>query len=265
MSENAAQKGAAAAAKTKKHANYARLHDAGGKVHPHETVLYRFETGAGFSKRSAAADGRSAHAVIVPRKVIRTAGLVERIVRMSRSADRDQVASVINNLMKTVADELRIGNAVVLDGWCSVRTYVEGRFDPADRKAVQQSNLEPRCRFTPDFRRRVNDGARLACTDALGATTVRVDAVTARPGVLFADGNFHGDHRITAGILLADGAEVPCRVLPKHSARSTRYVSDCLEIYPQTPLPEGAATLVLNWTDGSGEAQEARYPVTVQA
>lgn len=80
---------------------------------PHETVLCRLEAGAGFSTRSAAADGRGTRAVIVPHEVIRTAGLAERVVRMSRSA---------------------------------------------------------------------------------------------RPGILFADGNFHDDHRITDGILRADGA-----------------------------------------------------------
>ena len=139
---------------------------------PHETVLCRLEAGAGFSTRSAAADGRGTRAVIVPHEVIRTAGLAERIVRMSRSA---------------------------------------------------------------------------------------------RPGILFADGNFHGDHRITDGILQADGAAVPCRVVgPKHSGRSTRHVSDCLEIHPQTPLPEGAATLALKWTDGSGEPQALRRAVTVR-
>lgn len=94
---------------------------------PHETVLCRLEAGAGFSTRSAAADGRGTHAVIVPHEVIRTVGLAERIVRMSRSA---------------------------------------------------------------------------------------------RPGILFADGNFHDDHRITDGILQADGAAIPCRpVGPKHSGR----------------------------------------------
>lgn len=251
----------------KRQPKYATLHDTReNTTGTYEALVYDLTPGSERTKgaASAAGDGRTARATARYRGTVRTDTLAKLVRMRLNGIEEATVRCVLERAMKTIADQLRMGNSVVVDGWCSFGVTFAGRFDPGLPREVVKADITPTCRFSPAFWKRLNKGAKLVYQSRYEPTTVKAERIVAQPGIIFVDGNFHGDHRIRAEVELPDGTVIPCGVAPVRKEGSRRHVSQGLEIYPREPLPPGKARLILKWPDGSGEPQELRRAVTVR-
>lgn len=251
----------------KRRQKYAKLHNTlKNTTGTYEALVYDLTPGTDRTKEAASAtgDNRTARATVRYRGTVRMDGLTQLIKNRLNGIEEATIKSVLERAMKTIADQLRIGNSVVVDKWCSFGVTFEGRFDPGLPREVAEADMKPTCRFSPEFWTRLNKGAKLVYQSRYEPTTVKTERILAQPGVIFVDGIFHGDHRIRAEVELTDGTVVPCGIAPVRKEGSHRHVSQGLEIYPRKPLPTGKAWLILKWPDGSGEPQELRRAVTVR-
>lgn len=251
----------------KRRQKYAKLHNTlKNTTGTYEALVYDLTPGTDRTKEaaSAAGDGRTARATVRYRGTVRMDELTQLIKNRLNGIEEATIKSVLERAMKTIADQLRIGNSVVVDKWCSFGVTFEGRFDPGLPREVAEADMKPTCRFSPEFWTRLNKGAKLVYQSRYEPTTVKTEKVLAQPGAIFVDGNFHGDHRIRAEVRLKDGTIVPCGVKPIRPEGSKRHVATALEIRPRTPLPLGRATLILMWPDGSGVPQSEKHAVTVR-
>lgn len=246
----------------RKAARFAHLHNFNPRFGKHEAILFRLGQGRGFTEKTAKAsgDGRTAQVIISAQESITLPKLVTRIRQRHISGLQDgDVESVINALAKTVAEELRIGNSVCIKGFGSFHSSIEGRFAPTERALVPFCDVKPHFRPADEFTAGINQDACLVCEDDLEPTTVKIESVRVWPDRIGVYGNFHGDQRITAEAESEDGRVTACEVQPQKKAGSKRKVSKALLLVPAEALPAGkSVTVILKWTDGIGDPQEAR-------